>query len=351
VFLLALPVMLGLLALGPFLLPEYRDANAGRLDFASATLSLFAVLAAIYGMKAWAKDGFGWVPAVSILAAAAVGAAFVRRQGRLADPLIDLRLLRTPTFRVSLATFTITTAIVFGSYIYIAQYLQLVLGLSPLAAGLWMLPGSIGVIVGSMLAPMIVRRAAPATVIGGGLGLAALGFTVLAQVLHAGLLALVAGSSLVYLGLGPVFTLGTDLIVGAAPPERAGAAAAMSETSSELGGALGIAVFGSLGTALYRSAMSPILDSLPPAVRVAARETLGGATAAAERLQGAAGAELLATARHAFAHGLAVTATVCALIAAATAVTALLLLRRIHSGAERAITPASTEVGGAMAGA
>jgi DHA2 family multidrug resistance protein-like MFS transporter len=219
--------------------------------------------------------------------------------------------------------------VVFGSYVFIGQYLQLVLGLSPLEAGLWLLPGSCGVIASSLLAPAIVRRVHPASVIGTGLGLAAIGFVVLTRVSALGLAGLVTGSALLYVGLGPVFTLGTDLIVGAAPPERAGAAAAISETSSELGGALGIAILGSIGTASYRAAMAATaLDGIAPEARRAARDTLGGAAAAAGQLPHQLGAPLLATARHAFAHALELTAAICAVVAAATAIGALVLLRR-----------------------
>jgi MFS transporter, DHA2 family, multidrug resistance protein len=344
VFLLAVPVMILLLVLGPRLLPEYRDPAAGRLDLKSALMSLTAVLAGIFGMKTWARDGFGPVALVTIAGGLAVGYLFVRRQRRLADPLIDLALFRVPAFRVSLATFTLTTLVVFGSYVYIAQYLQLVLGLSPLAAGLWMLPGSLGVIAGSMLAPTIVRHVNPAYVMGGGLALATLGFSVLTQVGSFGLAALVIGSGTVYLGLGPVFTLGTDLIVGSAPPERAGAAAAISETSSELGGALGIAVLGSLGTAIYRGSISgTVLADIPAQARAAATETLGGAAAAAAQLPGEAGAQLMTAAREAFTHALVTTAGLCAAVAAATAIAAVVMLRRVGPAAEpaRQCEPAS----------
>lgn len=346
VFLLAVPVMVLLLALGPSLLPEYRDPAAGRLDVKSALLSLVAVLAAIYGVKVWAREGIGLVAAAGIALGLLVGRAFVRRQRRLADPLIDLRLFQVPAFRVSLAVFTLTTLVVFGSYVLIAQFLQLVLGLSPLVAGLWMLPGSVGVIAGSMLAPAIVRRVHPAFVMGGGLGLATLGFTVLTQVSAGSLAPVVAGSALVYLGLGPVFTLGTDLIVGAAPPEKAGAAAAISETSSEFGGALGIAVLGSVGTALYRSSIAgATLDGVPEAARSAARETLGGAVTAATGLADPAGATLLAAARGAFVDTLQLVATICAVVSAATALAAVIVLRRIRPGApESASTAASLTV-------
>jgi DHA2 family multidrug resistance protein-like MFS transporter len=336
VFLLAVPVMVLLLALGPWLLPEYRDPAAGRLDLKSAALSLVAVLAAIYGLKRWAQDGAGWLPALAIAGGVAVGVLFVRRQRRLADPLIDLRLFRVPAFRVSLGTFMLTTLVVFGSYVYIAQYLQLVLGLSPRAAGLWLLPGSCGVIAGSMLAPAIVRRVRPALVMGGGLALATIGFAVLSRVGALGLPGLVAGSAVLYLGLGPVFTLGTDLIVGAAPPERAGAAAAISETSSELGGALGIAILGSVGTAIYRGAMTrTALAGVAPDALAAARDTLGGAAAAAAALPGEAGQHLLTAARAAFVDALQTTATICAVVAAGTALVAVIVLGRVRAASDK----------------
>jgi len=251
VFLAGVPVMALLLAVGPALLPEFRDPEAGRPDLASAALSLAAVLPVIYGIKRIAEGGAAWLPLLCILAGLAAGVVFVQRQHRLADPLIDLRLFRAPAFSVSLATYTLGTFVAFGSFLFIAQYLQRVLGLSPLRAGLWMLPFFVGWISGSMLAPLIARRR-PAFALSAGLVLAAGGFGLLTRVDGGSALpVLVTGSLLVSLGLAPVFTLATDVIVGAAPPERAGAASAISETGSELGGALGIALLGSLATAVY----------------------------------------------------------------------------------------------------
>ncbi|MGH2805148.1 MAG: MFS transporter, partial [Thermoleophilaceae bacterium] len=182
VFLLAVPVMLLLLAVGPRLLPEFRDPEAGRLDLISAALSLVAVLAVIYGLKQIAQDGMGSVPTLFIVAGLALGAAFLRRQRKLVDPLIDLRLFRVPAFSAALATNTLAFFVAFGAFLFLAQYLQLVLGLSPLRAGLWTVPSGAGFIVGSMLTPLIVRRVPPAFVMGGGLVLAAAGFGLLTQV-------------------------------------------------------------------------------------------------------------------------------------------------------------------------
>ncbi len=332
VFLAAVPVMLGLLVLGPLLLPEYRTATSSRLDVASALLSLASVLAVIYGMKGIARDGFGWEQVSFVLGGSALGVVFVRRQRTLADPLIDLELFREPAFRMALGAFTLTTLVVFGFYVFTAQYLQLVLGLSPLAAGSWMLFGSCSVVLGSMLAPSIVRRVHPAYVMGAGIGLTALGFVVYTQLAEWRLVAVALGSTLVYLGMGPVYTLGTELVVGSAPLARAGAAAALSETSAEFGGALGIAFIGSIGTVAYRASMAhALLSGVPRAAQQAAQETIGGAVAAAASLPDAARDQLLTAARAAFVHSMEQCAAVCALIAAGTAVLSMLVLRRVRT--------------------
>jgi DHA2 family multidrug resistance protein-like MFS transporter len=334
VFLAGVPVMLLLLAVGPVLLPEFRDPAAGRLDLFSAGLSLASVLAVIYGLKRMAEHGPGWLPAVVIVVGLATGAAFVRRQRRLADPLIDLALFRIPAFRASLAIYLLATFVVFGCYVLIAQYLQLVLGLSPLEAGLWTLPFSGGFVVGSLLTPVIVRRFRPASVIAAGLAVSAVGFTALTQVDEAsGLAVLVCATVVFSLSLAPVFTLTNDAVIGTAPPERAGAASAISETSSELGGALGIAILGSIGAALYRSAMADAVPSaVPPEAAEAARGTLGGALTAAAQLPDRLGAALLGTAREAFTQGLQLSAVVSAVTVMVTAVLAAVVLRPARRG-------------------
>src|SRR5215211_2660088 len=286
VFLLTLPVMALLLILGPRVLPEYRDPGAERLDLVSAALLLVAVLTATFGVKEIAQDGLSWPVVSSILAGLVLGVIFVRRQLRLADPMIDPRLFRIPAFNAALATNLLGIFIAVGYFLFVAQYLQLVLGLSPLRAGLWSLPSAAALIIGSNLAPHLLRRVRPAYVIGTGLALAAIGLGVLTRVGgSADLAILVTASFVVSLGLAPVFTATTDLIVGSAPPERAGAASGISETGSELGGALGIAILGSIGVAIYRAGLA---DSLPAGVpsqaSAAARDTLGGAVGVAQQL-------------------------------------------------------------------
>ena len=349
VFLLAVPVMALLLVLGPLLLPEFRDPQAGRLDLTSAALSLAAVLAVIYGLKQVAQDGLGWLPVLSVAAGIAAGAAFARRQRELADPLIDLGLFRAPALSASLAAFMLSIFVIAGIFLFLAQYLQLVLGLSPLQAGLWTVPSAGGLIAGSMLAPLIVRRVRPAFVMAGGLALSAVGFGMLIQVNAAsGLAILVIGSVVFSLGVAPVGTLASDIIVGSAPPERAGAASGISETSAELGGALGIAVLGSIGTAVYRSEVAGAVPAdVPPATAEAARDTLGGAVAAAEELPAPLGAELLDAAREAFTQALQLTAITSAAIVVGVAILAAVVLRDVRKGSGPEGQP---EPGGAIAG-
>jgi MFS transporter, DHA2 family, multidrug resistance protein len=335
VFLLALPVMGLLLLLGPVLLPEFRDPEAGRLDLVSAALSLVAVLAVIYGLKQTAQDGVAWVPAATIIAGLGIGYAFIRRQKRLADPLIDLRLFRAPAFSASLAVYTLGILVLFGTFLFIYQYLQLVLGLSPIVAGLWTLPSFVAFIVGSLLAPAFVRRMKPAFIMAIGLAIGAVGFLLLTQIESGSGLAVFVVASIVYsLGLAPLFTLTNDLILGTAPPERAGAASAISETGAELGGALSIAILGTIGTAVYRIQVD---DGIPSGVAAddaeAARDTLGGAVAVSEQLPAPADAQLFDAASAAFTQGLHVAAVISAAIAAGSAVVAAVFLRRVRSPA------------------
>ena len=329
VFLVGVPVMALLLVVGPILLPEFRDAEAGRLDLISALLSLCGVLAVIFGLKRIAEAGLAWLPAASILAGVAVGAVFVRRQRRLADPLIDLQLFRAPAFSASLASYMLGTFVGFGAFVFVAQYLQLVVGLSPLEAGLWTLPWPLAFVAGSIVTPMIARRVRAAFVVGAGLIITALGFGLLTRIEGpSGIVFVVMGSAVMSLGLAPVFILATDLIVGAAPPERAGAASAISETSSEFGGALGIAVLGSIGAAVYRSQLANTLPiGVPSDAAAIARDTLGGAVAIAGRLPDQVGAQLLDTARDAFVQSFELTAGISAAIALTTALVATALLR------------------------
>jgi DHA2 family multidrug resistance protein-like MFS transporter len=331
VFLLALPVMALLLVLGPRLLPEFRDPEAGRLDLTSAALSLAAVLSIIYGLKETAQDGFGLLPALSILAGFAIGVIFVRRQLTLSDPMIDIRLFRIPSFSAALATNILGVFVAVGYFLFIAQYLQLVLALSPLEAGLWSLPSAASFILGTNLAPQFMHRFRPAFVLGASLAVAAVGLGMLLLLTaSSGLGVLVTASIIISLALSPMFNLTTELIVGSAPPERAGAASGISETGAELGASLGISILGSIGTAVYRSALASDLPAgIPSEAAEVARDTLGGAVSVAAQLPGEIGSVLLNISRGAFVEGLHIAAVISAAIAIGAALVAVIALRDI----------------------
>jgi DHA2 family multidrug resistance protein-like MFS transporter len=340
VFLLAVPVMALLLVLGPRLLPEYKDPNPGRLDLPSAALSLVAVLAVIYGVKAIATGGVVVASAAPVIAGLAVGAVFVDRQRRLAAPMIDLALFRRPAFRLALGANMLGFAVVFGIEVFVAQYFQLVLGYSPFEAGLWSVPGAAAFVVGAQLTPPLAARVCPPVVMLGGIVVAIAGVALLTQVdaTHGpGLL--VAGIVMLSLGLAPLFTLAADLAVGSAPAERAGAASGISETSTELGGALGLAILGTIGTAVYRAQTA---GTIPAGSPHDATDTLAGAVTTAHGLPPQAAAGVLEPAREAFTQGLQVAATVSgALVIAAALLVARLLRSDGRCAAARpALTPA-----------
>jgi DHA2 family multidrug resistance protein-like MFS transporter len=340
VFLIAVPFMALLLILGPIVLPEYRAPDAGRLDLPSAVMSLVAVLAVVFGLKQIAQDGIGAFSVASVVLGVVVGILWIRRQLASPDPMIDLRLFRIPSFNAALVVNFLTIFVAIGYFLFVAQYLQLVVGLSPLAAGLCSVPSAIGFIVGSNLAPPLVRRFRPANVMGAALLLAASGLLLLTQVGVANSLVVVITASVVIaVGLAPVLTLTTDLIVGSAPPERAGEASGISESAVELGGALGISILGSLGVAIYRGNLANLPTGIPAETAATARDTLGGAVKVAGMLPDSLGSAVLDVSQSAFIQAMQVAASISAVVAVAVALFALATLRHVPSGATEAPEP------------
>jgi len=288
-FLAPVPVMALLLLAGPALLPEYTSENAGRLDIPSAAMSLAAVLPVIYGIKLAAQGGGAARTVAAIALGIAFGVLFVRRQSRLADPLLDLSLFRRPAVTAALAIYVIDFFVGFGILILVAQYLQLVLGLTPLAAGLWSTPVGFGFVVGSLSTSPALRLMRPTRVLALGLTIAAGGLAGMAVAVDAHSLVGVVLANVVFsLGVSPCAAIIADLVVGAAPPERSGAASALSEVASELGGALGIALLGSLATLLYRSTLAATLPKgLPASVVETAMRGIGAAASLPRSTDGA----------------------------------------------------------------
>jgi DHA2 family multidrug resistance protein-like MFS transporter len=327
VFLPAVPVMVLLLLLGPRLLPEYRDENAGRLDAASVVLSLAAVLSTIYAVKAMAEAGPSAPMLLLLVAGMAVGVVFVRRQRQIDYPLLDLKLFSIPTFRTAIVAYALSCLAMFGIYIFIAQYLQMVLMLTPLQAGWATVPWAAGFVLGSMvLAPRLAARLGPGPVLVWGLAASAVGMVMMVAADGPwALWVLIAGMLVVSLGMAPVFAIGTEQIITSAPPERAGSASSMAETASEFSGALGIALFGSAGTLIYRHQLSHAgLETVP----AQAMATLGGAHQAAPQMTPDAAQALVAAAQAAFTDALQLAALAASVLVLLASVLAARMLRQ-----------------------
>ncbi|HEX2315075.1 MAG TPA: MFS transporter [Thermomonospora sp.] len=343
--LLGVPVMLLLLATAPALLPEHRDTGAGRPDPASVLLSLAAILPFVYGVKESAKHGLSTATVTALAVGVVAGAVFVRRQRRLADPLMDVRLFRNRAFGASLGILLAGMALSGGGYFFVTQYLQLVEGRSAIDSGLWLVPSAGGLIVTSLAAPVLARRTRPALVVAGGLVLSAIGYALLVTTGPDGATWLTMAAFVVGMaGTGPLGALGIGLVVGSVPPERAGSASAMSETSGELGIALGVAVLGTIGTAVYRNAVT-VPPGVPGDAAEAARDNLAGAVGAAEGLPAGPAAALLDDAREAFTGGLHAMAVTGAVTFTVLAVLAVVLLRRVATIGDEAAPEAAREEG------
>jgi MFS transporter, DHA2 family, multidrug resistance protein len=327
VFLINTPAMVLLLILAPLLLPEFRTAVKGRFDLFSSVLSLAAVLPVIWGIKELAAHGVEAMPVVSIVAGLLVGYVFLRRQRTAEHPMIELAMFRNRAFSGALAANTIGTLALVGNAIFMTQYLQLVLGMGPLKAALWSLVPSVVVGGAAPLGAALARKFDRAYILGLGFVVAAGGFAVLTQMhVDSSLAVLLIGAGLLAAGLVMVMSLVTEAVVGAVAPERAGSASALMETCSEFGGALGIAVLGSIGTAAYRNDLQ-LPSDLPAAATSAAHEGLAGATAVAAQLPAQLADALLAATRHSFSHSMNVAALVGTVLLTVTAVAVTLVLR------------------------
>ena len=330
VFLINVPAMALLLVVAPILLPESKSARPSRIDWGSSALALVAILGTTYGVKTLAENGWAALPAATLIVGVAVGIAFVLRQLRLEHPLIDVRALRERRTGGSILINLIGTFALMASSVVITQFLQSVLGLDPLIAALWSVAPAVGVGAAAPIAGALAGRVGRPAVMAGGLLVSAGGFAVLTQVQLDGFLPLavaLVGAGLVAAGLVSVTTLVADYVMGVTPIERAGAVGGLIETSSELGGAFGIAILGTVLAAVYHAAAGHLLPaSLTGAARTAAEQTIAAAGVTAEHA-GALGGAIMSASRAAYMTGMHTTSLVGCGILVITAVLTLVLLR------------------------
>ncbi|MFI7503136.1 MFS transporter [Streptomyces sp. NPDC049687] len=319
VFLVNLPAMVLLLLLGPVLLPESKDPDPGRFDWPSVPLSMAAVLPVIYGLKEIPSEGWHTGYVVSITVGLLFAALFVHRQRTATDPMISPALFRGGGFTPAVVLNLVSSFGMMGSAFFTTQYLQSVLDKSALEAALWALLPSVPIGLAAPMATSLVQKGVNrAYVVTAGFLIGAAGYGLLALAGTDSMWLVLIACGVLASGIVMVISQMTDLAMGAAPTERAGSASSLLETGAEFGGALGMAVLGSIGTAVYR-------HEIPSSAPAPARETLGGALAMADRVPG-----LATAAREAFTSGMQGAAIAGTVLLAGAAVAAAVTLRRIR---------------------
>ncbi|WP_327661471.1 MULTISPECIES: MFS transporter [unclassified Streptomyces] len=323
VFLVNLPAMVLLLTLGPILLPESKNPEPGRFDLLSVPLSMAAVLPVIYGIKEIPSEGWNVRYVVSITVGLLFAALFVHRQRTVKSPMISPALFRGRGFAPGVVLNLVSSFGMMGSAYFTTQYLQSVLGKSSMAAALWSLVPTVLVGVAAPVAAQLVAKGVHrAHVVAGGFTVAACGYALLAFSGTDSLWLVLAGAGVLASGIVTVMSQMMDLALGTVPTANSGSAASLLETGAEFGGALGMAVLGSIGTAVYR-------HGVPADAPAAAHETLGGALAVAGQLPGDAGRALTAAAREAFTNGMQAAAIAGAVVLLAAAVLSVATLRKV----------------------
>jgi MFS transporter, DHA2 family, multidrug resistance protein len=345
-FLIAVPAMLLLLVCGPLLLPECSNPRAPPMDVFGAAQAMTAVLLTIFGLKQVVASGPEWSAVASIAVGVVSGVAFIRRQNRIEHPLLEIRLLRSSSFALPLLAYSLGCFVSIGMWLFYTQYLQLVLGLSALEAGLWTLPSVVGVVMGSALAPAVARRLPVSHAMCGGLFLAAVGLAAIAQIdRHFAVEVLALGRAVVSLGTAVAFIPAINLMMSAVPRERAGEVSAISETGSEFGASFGVAVLGSIGIASYRATFTrdlPTTVGLTHADVQVASETLGGSFIIAARLSEDSAEAVIEVAKSAFHDSLQLVAALGSALFVVLSIVIILLmrLRASHARPDRTSAPA-----------
>ena len=333
VFLLNVPIFLIVLPLGLRMIPESRSSDPPVWDPLSVALVTVGVLLFAYGLKESARHGLGPSGTACLVASIALIWWFVRRQLRLDNPTLELRLFKPTAFRVAVGAVLLSMFAVVGLELFFAQYFQLVLGLGPAASSARLIPLLASTLVGGLTASWFLTRFGTRRVMAVGLALAGLSLLpILAVGLDDQYLLFLPAFLAAGLGLEVALVAGNDVILATASVDQAGQASAIEETAYELGGGLGVAVLGSILAAVYTSSVV-----LPEGAPASARESIAEATLAAQDLPSAIGDALLLSARHAFVDGLHVVIVVSAVVTVAAGVLAAAVLQpgRVGGTADR----------------
>jgi EmrB/QacA subfamily drug resistance transporter len=328
IFLVNVPIAIGAIVAGFWLLPFSRDEHHPRLDLKGAAMSVVALAALVFGIIEGAE--YGWTDGRVLSAfaiAVVVGSIFVVWELRCDHPMVQMQLFRNMRFTAANVSITFLFFGLFGSTFFLTQYLQFVQGLSPLEAGVRLSPMALAIVMVSPLSARVAAVLGTKFTVTGGLVLVGTGLLLTLRAENSTeygpvLIALVT----IGIGMGLTISPATDAIMGAVPSDKAGIGAAMNDTTRELGGALGVAVLGSVLSSSFRSSMnSTSAGDLPDDLREIATDSIGGALRVADGL-GGNGAALADAARSSFVDAMHTSVIVGAAVALTGAVVALVFL-------------------------
>ena len=322
VFLLNVPIALLALVLGFFFVPESRDPSGARLDVPGAILSIVGVSALVYGIIE--APASGWTDPLILGcfgAAIALGAAFAWRETHTHDPMLDLTLFRDRRFTAGAGAIALTFFALFGVIFGLTQYLQFILGKTALEAGTLMLALAFGIPIGARISLKATEHVGVGRVMGVALvAIAVILLSITRWTPSTDPLLVAATLFFLALSLANVMAPATGTVMSAVPEAKAGVGSAMNDLLRQLGGALGVAVIGSVMNTIYRDRVADALTGLPPQAASAARDSVGAAVAIAAQVGGATGDALAGAARAAFVDGLGASAAVAAAVAVVTSV-------------------------------
>lgn len=331
VFLINVPLILAFLALAYVFLPESRDPRPGRVDSLSIVLSMTAMLPIVFGIKQLAQHGFTSVALTAFAIGIASVVAFVRRQGRLASPMLDMTLFDNRVFNGAIVSNLLSLMGFAGFVFFAAQFLQLVSGLTPLGAAMALLPGLVVTVLAGFVAVRLVRVIPAYKLVSASFVMSASGYAIAAFIGTPTVWSMMIAFAVMGLGIGLAETLTNDIMLTSVAPHKAGAASAISETAYEIGAVLGTAILGSVLTMTYRAHLL-----VPEVARWNNNErefqTLGGTMETAAHYPNGVGESILSSARAAFDLGIQRSSAVAILIALAAAVLSFRTLRGVQLG-------------------
>jgi MFS transporter, DHA2 family, multidrug resistance protein len=333
VFLINVPILIAGIIATTMLVPDSRDPKPGRIDVGGVLLSIAGLVMLVYGIINGGDHGFGRPQAWgTILAGVALLAAFVAVERRVAFPSLDVKLFGNPRFSAAVASVGLVFFAAMGSLFFLAFYLQLVRNYSPLEAGLLMTPFAVAQLIFAPRSAAMVRRYGPRSVIAAGMALATVALGAFAFVTEDTPIWVVAGLFFVQgVAMANVLPSATESVMSSLPREKAGVGSAVSNTIRQVGGALGVAVLGSVLSAAYRGDISPYVTRLPAPARGPASESISGGYAVAANL-GAAGRTLIGHVNDAFVRAMHYSAIGSAIVALVGLVVVLSWLPRHSAG-------------------